>query len=105
MKPPVMLEPIMEIEVIVPEEYMGDIIGDINAKRGKIINIGADERTKNQVIKASVPQSEIFNYAVDLKSITQGRGIFSQKFSHYDEMPQNIAEAVIEERKKKEENA
>jgi elongation factor G len=102
---PVMLEPIMEIEVIVPEEYMGDIIGDINAKRGKIINIGADERTKNQIIKASVPQAEIFNYAVDLKSITQGRGIFSQKFSHYDEMPHNIAEAVIEARKKKEENA
>lgn len=102
---PVMLEPVMEIEVIVPEEYMGDIIGDINSKRGKIINIGADERTKNQIIKASVPQAEIFNYAVDLKSITQGRGIFSQKFSHYDEMPQNIADAVVEERKKKEENA
>jgi elongation factor G len=102
---PVMLEPIMEIEVVVPDEYMGDIIGDINAKRGKIINIGTDDRTKNQIIKASVPQSEIFNYAVDLKSITQGRGIYSQKFSHYDEMPQNIADAVIEERKKKEENA
>ena len=102
---PIMLEPVMEIEVIVPDEYMGDIIGDINAKRGKIINIGADERTKNQIIRASVPQAEIFNYAVDLKSITQGRGVFNQKFSHYDEMPQNIAEAVTEARKKKEEHA
>jgi len=99
---PVILEPIMELEIIVPEEYMGDIIGDINSKRGKIISISADKN--NQIIKATIPQSETFNYAVDLKSMTQGRGIFSQKFSHYDELPQNLAEIIIEERKKQMEN-
>jgi elongation factor G len=95
---PVILEPIMELEIIVPEEYMGDIIGDINSKRGKIISIAAEKH--NQIIKASVPQSETFNYAVDLKSMTQGRGIFSQKFSHYEDLPGNLAEVIIEERKK-----
>ncbi|MCL5073625.1 MAG: elongation factor G, partial [Actinobacteria bacterium] len=98
---PVILEPLMELEIIVPEEYMGDIIGDINSKRGKIISISAEKH--NQVIKAMVPQSETFNYAVDLKSMTQGRGIFSQKFSHYDDLPQNLAEPIIEERKKQQE--
>lgn len=98
---PVILEPIMELEIIVPEEYMGDIIGDINSKRGKIISISAEKQ--NQVIKATVPQSETFNYAVDLKSMTQGRGIFSQKFSRYEELPQNLAEIIIEERKKQQE--
>ncbi len=98
---PVILEPVMELEITVPEEYMGDIIGDINSKRGKIISIGAQKH--NQIIKASVPQSETFNYAVDLKSITQGRGIFSQKFSHYDDLPQNLADPIIEERKKQQE--
>lgn len=98
---PVILEPVMELEITVPEEYMGDIIGDINSKRGKIISIGAEKH--NQIIKASVPQSETFNYAVDLKSITQGRGIFSQKFSHYDDLPQNLADPIIEERKKQQE--
>ena len=99
---PVILEPVMELEITVPEEYMGDIIGDINSKRGKIISISADKN--NQIIKATVPQSETFTYAVDLKSMTQGRGIFSQKFSHYDELPQNLAETIIEERKKQQEN-
>lgn len=98
---PVILEPVMELEITVPEEYMGDIIGDINSKRGKIISIGAQKH--NQIIKASVPQSETFNYAVDLKSITQGRGIFSQKFSHYDDLPQNLADPIVEERKKQQE--
>ncbi len=95
---PVILEPVMELDISVPEEYMGDIIGDVNSKRGKIISISAEKH--NQVIKASVPQSETFNYAVDLKSMTQGRGIFKQKFSHYDELPHNLAEVIIEERKK-----
>jgi elongation factor G len=98
---PVILEPLMELEIIVPEEYMGDIIGDINSKRGKIISIAAEKH--NQIIKASVPQSETFNYAVDLKSMTQGRGIFSQKFSHYDDLPGLLAEPIIEERKKQQE--
>jgi len=99
---PIILEPIMELEIMVPEEYMGDIIGDINVKRGKIISISAEKN--NQVIKASVPQSETFNYAVDLKSMTQGRGIFKQKFSHYDELPHNLAEIIVEERKKQQDS-
>lgn len=98
---PIILEPIMELEISVPEEYMGDIIGDINAKRGKIISISAEKN--NQIIKATMPQSETFNYAVDLKAMTQGRGIFNQKFSHYDELPHNLAEIIIEERKKQQE--
>ncbi|MCX6347303.1 MAG: elongation factor G, partial [Actinobacteria bacterium] len=98
---PVILEPIMELDITVPEEYMGDIIGDVNSKRGKIISITAEKH--NQIIKASIPQSETFNYAVDLKSMTQGRGIFGQKFSHYDDLPGNLAEPIIEERKKQQE--
>jgi elongation factor G len=99
---PVILEPIMELEVTIPEKYMGDIIGDINSKRGKIITMNP-EANKIQIIKATIPQSESFNYSVDLKSITQGRGIFKQKFSHYDELPAHLAQPLIEERKKEKE--
>jgi len=99
---PYILEPIMELEVTVPEKYMGDIIGDINSKRGKIITI-TPSNNNEQVIKATVPQSETFNYSVDLRSITQGRGTFKQKFSHYCEIPSNLAEELIEERKKQKE--
>jgi len=95
---PVILEPVMEIEVTVPEKYMGDIIGDINSKRGKIITMTPSDN-KTQVIKATVPQSESFNYTVDLKSITQGRGVFSQKFSHYDELPAHLAQPLIDKKK------
>lgn len=96
---PCILEPIMELEVTVPEEYMGDIIGDINSRRGKIVTI-TPAKDKKQIIKALVPQSETFNYLIDLKSITQGRGIFKQRFSHYEELPSNLAEELIKERKK-----
>jgi elongation factor G len=99
---PVLLEPIMDLEIIVPEKYMGDIIGDINAKRGKIISMTPIEN-KKQLIKATIPQSESFNYAIDLTSLTQGRGIFSQKFSHYEDLPPNLAQKIIEERKKEKE--
>jgi elongation factor G len=99
---PVILEPIMELEVTIPEKYMGDIIGDINSKRGKIITMNP-EANKIQIIKATIPQSESFNYSVDLKSITQGRGTFKQKFSHYDELPAHLAQPLIEERKKEKE--
>ncbi|MBN2073200.1 MAG: elongation factor G [Actinobacteria bacterium] len=95
---PVILEPVMELEIIVPENYMGDIIGDINSKRGKIISMNQDDDGK-QVIKATVPQSESFGYTVDLTSLTQGRGRFSQEFSHYEELPAHLAEKLIEERK------
>ena len=99
---PVILEPIMELEVTIPEKYMGDIIGDINSKRGKIITLNP-EANKIQIIKATIPQSESFNYSVDLKSITQGRGTFKQKFSHYDELPAHLAQPLIEEKKKEKE--
>ncbi len=99
---PVILEPIMELEITVPEKYMGDIIGDINAKRGKIISMTAIEN-KKQLIKASVPQSETFNYTIDLTSLTQGRGRFVQKFSNYEELPSHLVQKLTEERNKQKE--
>ncbi|MGM0367251.1 MAG: elongation factor G [Actinomycetota bacterium] len=96
---PCLLEPIMELEIIVPEEYMGDIIGDINSRRGKIISMTPSDN-KTQTIKANVPQAETFNYAIDLISITKGRGFFKQNFSHYEELPPNLTEKLIEERQK-----
>jgi elongation factor G len=99
---PIILEPIMQLDIVVPDKYMGDIIGDINSKRGKIISMTPTEN-KKQLIKASVPQAEAFNYAVDLTSLTQGRGRFSQEFLKYEELPYNLTEKLIEERKEKEE--
>jgi len=99
---PFLLEPIMDIEVIIPREYMGDIIGDLNSKRGRIMGM-EESPTGKQIIKAKVPQAEIFKYAIDLRSITQGRGIFSVKFSHYEEVPMNIAQEIIAHAKKEEE--
>ena len=100
---PVLLEPIMDIEVIVPKEYMGDIIGDLNSKRGKIMGM-EESSTGKQGIKAKVPQAEIFKYAIDLRSITQGRGTFIVKFSHYEEVPANITQEIIAQAKKEEED-
>ena len=99
---PVILEPIMELEIIIPEKYMGDIIGDINSKRGKIISM-TPIANKKQLIKASAPQAEVFNYSVDLTSLTQGRGRFSQKLLKYEELPYNLTEKLISERKDEEE--
>lgn len=90
---PVLLEPILNVNVVVPEAYMGDVMGDLNKKRGKIL--GMEPQGGNQIIRAQVPMSEMFKYAIDLRSITQGRGSFSTEFSHYEEAPQNIAEQVI----------
>ncbi len=99
MADPILLEPIYDLEVIVPKEYMGDIIGDLNSKRGKIM--GMDEAGKGkQIIKAQVPQAEMFRYSIDLRSITQGRGTFTMKFSHYEEVPPQIAQEIIERAKK-----
>ncbi|MCK4240278.1 MAG: elongation factor G [Candidatus Atribacteria bacterium] len=100
---PVLLEPIMDVEVIVPKDYMGDIIGDLNSKRGKIMGM-EESSTGKQGIKAKVPQAEIFKYAIDLRSITQGRGTFSVKFSHYEEVPANIIQEIIAQAKKEEED-
>lgn len=94
---PVILEPIMNMEVNVPDEYMGDIIGDLNSRRGKVL--GMDTKGHSQVIKARVPMSEVLKYAPDLRSLTSGRGEFQLEFSHYEEMPPHLAEKVIKEAK------
>lgn len=90
---PVLLEPVMKIEVTVPEEYMGDIMGDINSRRGRIE--GMDERAGAKVIRAFVPLAEMFGYATSLRSRTQGRGTYVMVFDHYEEVPKNIAEEII----------
>lgn len=90
---PVLLEPIMKVEVVVPEEYMGDVIGDLNSRRGHIE--GVEMRGNVQVIRGYVPLAEMFGYATDLRSKTQGRGTYTMQFSHYAEVPKNIAETII----------
>ena len=92
---PVLLEPIMNVSVITPDEYMGDIMGDLNSRRGRVL--GMDNKGKNQVIKAQVPMAEFLTYAPDLNSITGGRGLFTMEFSHYDEVPAQISQKIIEE--------
>ncbi len=98
---PVLLEPIVDVEIVVPEEYMGQITGDINSRRGRIL--GMEAKGKNQVIKAQVPLSEMYRYATDLRSLTAGRGSYSMKFSHYEQVPHNIAQKIIEEYKRNKE--
>ena len=95
---PVLLEPIYEVEIKVPEEYMGDVMGDISSKRGKILGMDSDGRF--QLIKALVPLAELYKYSSHLRSLTQGRGVHNRKFDHYEEMPKEIAQKVIEEYKK-----
>ena len=90
---PALLEPIMDLEVIVPEEYMGDVIGNLSSKRGKIL--GMKIRGGAQVISAQVPLAEMFGYATDLRSMTQGRGVFTMQFAHYDVVPKNISDEII----------
>jgi elongation factor G len=92
---PVLLEPIMKVSITTPDEFMGDIMGDLNGRRGRVL--GMDSAGKNQVINANVPMSEFLTYAPDLRSMTGGRGIYSMEFSHYDEVPVQISEKVIEE--------
>jgi len=90
---PVLLEPIMSVEVVVPEQYMGDVIGNLNARRGKIERM--EPRAGTQVITAKTPLAEMFGYATDLRSMTQGRANYSMHFSHYDEAPKSVSEGVI----------
>ena len=92
---PTLLEPIMKVTITTPEDYMGDIMGDLNGRRGRVL--GMDNAGKNQVINAQVPMAEFLSYASDLRSMTGGRGIFTMEFSHYDEVPAQIAEKIIEE--------
>ncbi|MFH5186642.1 elongation factor G [Paenibacillus sp. TAB 01] len=94
---PVLLEPIMKVEVTVPEEYMGDVMGDLNSRRGRIE--GMDARFGAQIIRAKVPLSEMFGYSTTLRSRTQGRGVYSMEISHYEEVPKSIAEEIIAKHK------
>jgi elongation factor G len=94
---PVILEPVMRVEVIVPEEYLGDIMGQITARRGRVE--GMDARGNAQVVRAMVPLSEMFGYATSLRSSTQGRGVFSMHFDHYEEVPKSISEEIIKKNK------
>jgi elongation factor G len=96
---PVLLEPIMEVEVLTPDEYLGDVIGDLNSRRGRIE--GINMRKDGQVVKALVPLAEMFGYATRLRSITQGRAIYTMQFHHYEEVPQQIADMIIEKVKGK----
>lgn len=96
---PVILEPIMAVEVVSPEDYLGDVMGDLNSRRGKIE--GITPRKDAQVIKAMVPLSEMFGYATQLRSMTQGRALYTMQFDHYDETPKSVSEQIIEKVKGK----
>ena len=96
----VILEPIMKVEITVPEEYMGDVIGDVNSRRGRME--GMEAQSGNQVIRSFIPLSEMFGYATDLRSKTQGRGTYSMEPSHYEEVPKSVLEAIVASRKKAE---
>ena len=94
---PVIMEPVMKVEVITPEEYMGDVIGDLSSRRGQVDGMG--QRNDAQVIDAMVPLSEMFGYSTDLRSNTQGRAIYSMQFDHYQEVPQSIADEIASNNK------
>ncbi len=95
---PVILEPIMKVQVIIPQNFLGEVTGDINSRRGKIETIG--DRTNVKIIDAKVPLSEMFGYATSLRSLTQGRGSFNMEFDRYEQAPQNVAQLIIEGKKK-----
>ena len=99
---PVLLEPVMTVAVQVPEDQMGDIIGDLNSKRARIQGMEAGAEGTS-IVRAQVPMAEMLRYASDLRSITGGRGTFEMEFAHYDEVPAHIAERVIAEAKKQKE--
>ncbi len=95
---PALLEPIMKVEVTMPEEYMGDVIGDINSRRGRIE--GMEDISGGKMIKAFVPLAEMFGYATDLRSKTQGRGNYSMFFDKYEQAPKSVQDKVISDRNK-----
>ena len=97
---PVLLEPIVKMEIIVPEESMGDVMGDLNSRRGRVL--GMEVQGKVQVIKAQAPLAEVLKYAIDLNALTAGRGTFKIEPSHYEEVPAQLSEKVIAEAKKSE---
>src|SRR5690606_23214514 len=93
---PVLLEPIMEVEVVTPEEFTGDVVGDLNSRRGRVM--GMEPRGNAQVVKAHVPLATMFGYATDLRSATQGRASYTMQFSHYEPVPDNIAAEIVAQR-------
>jgi len=95
---PVLLEPIMKLKIMVPDQYMGDITGDLNHKRGRILGMGTEDGM--QVITAEAPQSEMFRYSSELRSITGGRGSFEMEFDRYDIVPANVTQKIVAEAKK-----
>jgi len=90
---PVLLEPVMKVEVVVPEEYMGDVLGDLTSRRGRVE--GMEKRASTQIIRAHVPLAEMFGYATDLRSRTQGRASYTMHFQRYEQVPASIAEEVV----------
>ena len=94
---PIITEPIYKFQITVPEEYMGDIMSDLNSKRGRILGMNA--KGKNQVIEALVPLAETFAYSRDLRSITRGSGVFRREFDHYERTPNEVQEKIIAEAK------
>jgi elongation factor G len=97
----VLLEPINEVEVFIPESHMGDVMGDLNSRRGKIM--GMEGEGKIQKIKALVPEADMYKYSTSLRSLTQGRGYFNMKFHHYEEVPKEITKRIVEETKQQKE--
>jgi elongation factor G len=90
---PVLLEPLMKVEVVTPEDYMGDVMGDLNRRRGVVS--GMEDAVSGKIIRASVPLAEMFGYATDLRSATQGRATYSMEFEKYDEAPKTVSDAVV----------
>ncbi|HYH28093.1 MAG TPA: elongation factor G, partial [Actinomycetota bacterium] len=100
----VLLEPVVDVEVTVPDSLTGDVIGDLNSKRGRVLGMDPTGTGKSMV-KAQVPQAEMMRYAIDLRSITGGRGAFTMRFSHYEEVPSHLADKIIAEAQKEKEEA
>jgi len=89
---PVLLEPVMKLEVVTPEEYLGDVMGDISGRRGSVL--GAEARANTQVVRTMVPLAETFGYSTDLRSMTQGRATYSMEFDHYERVPEQVAQEI-----------
>jgi elongation factor G len=94
---PILLEPVMEVEVVTPSDFLGDVIGDLSSRRGKIG--GMTQRGEAQVVAADVPLAEMFGYSTTLRSMTQGRAVYTMQFDHYEEVPKSVAEQIISKAK------
>ncbi|MDY3986398.1 MAG: elongation factor G, partial [Peptoniphilaceae bacterium] len=96
---PILLEPIVSMKIVIPDEFLGDVMGDMNKRRGRILGMEQNE-DGDQVVNAEAPMAEVSEYAIDLRSMTQGRGFFTQEFKNYEEAPAQVAEEIIAEAKK-----